>query len=93
MSSSGSSWRNLYLSAVREEDPATALNLIKHAFSAIRSRLETLPTGLSDVEEMKEIKLALRHLRSLHKRALQQTEKSYRLTALASTLRRLIGAT
>jgi hypothetical protein len=93
VSSSGSSWRDLYLSAVREEDPAMTLRLVKLAFTAIRSRLHVLPNGLADVDEMKEIKAALKHLRQLHKSALQQTEKAYRLTAFASTLRRIIGAT
>jgi hypothetical protein len=93
MSSSRSSWRDLYLLAVHEEDPETALKKVKLALASIRSRLDLLPTGLGDLDEMREIKAALRHLRSLHKRALDQSEKHDRTSAVAATLRRLLGAT
>ena len=87
------SWRELYLLAVREEDPETALKSVQVALTSIRTRLDVLPTGLGDLEEMREIKASLRHLRSLHKRALQQSEKHHRISAVAATLRRMLGAT
>jgi len=92
MCSSRNSWQELYLSAMREADPNTTIKLVNLAFEAIRSRLRVLPNGLSDLQEMKQIKVALGRLLALRDRSLRELEKHDRRTAVASTLRRLIRA-
>jgi hypothetical protein len=78
---------------MREEDPNSTLKLVNLAFEAIKVRLEVLPNGLADLQEMKEIKVALGQLLRLRDHTLRNREKQDRRTALASTLRRLIRAT
>jgi hypothetical protein len=93
MTSSSNSWRELYLSAMREEDPTATLKLVNLAFDSIKDRLDVLPNGLADLQEMREIKVALGQLLKLRRRTLRQRQKHDRYTGLASTFKRLIRAT
>ena len=93
MESGRGSWQELYLSAQCEEDVNSTLKLIDLAFEAIKLRLEVLPNGLTDLQEMKEIKVALGQLSRLRDRTLRRREKQERHTMLGTALRRLIRAT